>query len=68
MATKTVNRTPSWTSSAAVQNETLGHQGRKSDPLYRARRLFAKAHEGLDENGNSKVVGLFAAGAAGAPP
>jgi transposase len=26
-----------------VQNETLGHRGRKSDPLYRGRRLLTKA-------------------------
>jgi transposase len=45
-----------------VQNETMGHRGRKSDPLYRARRLLTKAHERLDENGNSKLVGLLAAG------
>jgi len=30
-----------------VQNETLGHRGHKSDPLYRARRLLTKAHERL---------------------
>jgi transposase len=45
-----------------VQNETLGHRGRKSDPLYRARRLLTKAHERLDENGNAKLTGLLAAG------
>ncbi len=28
-----------------VQNETLGHRGRKGDPLYRARRLLTKAHD-----------------------
>ncbi|HSH61679.1 MAG TPA: transposase [Acidimicrobiales bacterium] len=32
-----------------VQNDTLGHRGRKDDPLYRARRLFTKAHERLDD-------------------
>jgi hypothetical protein len=45
-----------------VQNETLGHRGRKDDPLYRARRLLTKAHERLDENGDSKLAGLLAAG------
>jgi transposase len=45
-----------------VQNETLGHRGHKSDPLYRARRLLTKAHERLDENGNAKLTGLLAAG------
>jgi transposase len=45
-----------------VQNETLGHRGRKSDPLYRARRLLTKAHERLDERGNAKLAGLLDAG------
>ncbi len=45
-----------------VQNETLGHRGHKSDPLYRARRLLTKAHERLDDNGESKLLGLLAAG------
>ena len=30
-----------------VQNDTLGHRGRKDDPLYRARRLLISAHYGL---------------------
>ena len=45
-----------------VQNETLGHRGRKDDPLYRARRLLTKAHERLDERGETKLFGLLAAG------
>lgn len=45
-----------------VQNDTLGHRGRKTDPLYRARRLLTKAHERLDEPGEAKLVGLLAAG------
>jgi transposase len=45
-----------------VQNETLGHRGRKNDPLYRARRLLTKAHERLDERGDTKLHGLLAAG------
>ena len=45
-----------------VQNETLGHRGRKHDPLYRARRLLTKAHERLDERGETKLLGLLAAG------
>jgi hypothetical protein len=35
-----------------VQNETIGHRGRKDDPLYLARRLLTKAHERLDERGD----------------
>ena len=32
-----------------VQNETLGHRGRKDDPLYRSRRLLTMADERLDD-------------------
>lgn len=45
-----------------VQNETLGHRGRKSDPLYRCRRLLTKAKECLDEKGREKLTGLLRAG------
>ncbi|GAC1386994.1 MAG: ISL3 family transposase [Acidimicrobiales bacterium] len=45
-----------------VQNETLGHRGRKSDPLYRCRRLLTKADERLDDNGRSRLLGLLDAG------
>ena len=45
-----------------VQNETLGHRGYKSDPLYRSRRLLTKAKERLDEQGHEKLVGLLRAG------
>lgn len=45
-----------------VQNETMGHRGRKDDPLYRARRLLTKAHEDLDERGGTKLMGLLEAG------
>jgi transposase len=45
-----------------VQNETVGHRGRKGDPLYRARRLVTKAHERLDGRGDAKLRGLPEAG------
>lgn len=45
-----------------VQNETLGHRGRKSDPLYRTRRLLTLAEERLSENGRDKLMGLLRAG------
>ena len=45
-----------------VQNETLGHRGRKSDPLYRGRRLLTKAKERLGEKGQEKLAGLLRAG------
>ncbi len=45
-----------------VQNDTLGHRGRKDDPLYRCRRLLTKADERLNDSGRSKLLGLLAAG------
>lgn len=45
-----------------VQNETLGHRGRKHDPLYRSRRLLTKGHERLDARGEAKLLGLLEAG------
>ena len=45
-----------------VQNDTMGHRGRKDDPLYRCRRLLTKAHERLDAKGEGKLLGLLEAG------
>lgn len=45
-----------------VQNDTVGHRGRKDDPLYRCRRLLTKADERLDEHGRTKLLGLLDAG------
>jgi transposase len=45
-----------------VQNETLGHRGRKSDPLYRTRRLLVMADERLDDDARERRRGLLAAG------
>ena len=45
-----------------MQNETLGHRGRKADPPYRARRLLTRAHERLGDRGEEKLLGLLAAG------
>ena len=45
-----------------VQNETLGHRGRKSDPLYRARKLLVSAHERITVAGDTKLRGLLEAG------
>ena len=39
-----------------VQNETLGHRGRKADPLYRIRKLLLAGTERLDERGNERVL------------
>ncbi|MGH8997494.1 MAG: ISL3 family transposase [Acidimicrobiales bacterium] len=45
-----------------VQDETLGHRGLKSDPLYRCRKLLTKADERLDDKGREKLLGLLQAG------
>ena len=45
-----------------TNQEVLGHRGRKDDPLFRARRLLAMAHERLDHRGNEKLAGLLKAG------
>jgi transposase len=45
-----------------VQNETLGHRGRKADPLWRTRRLLVMADERLDDRARQRRQGLLAAG------
>ena len=39
-----------------VQQETLGHRGRKRDPLYRIRRVLLRGAERLDERGNRRML------------
>jgi transposase len=39
-----------------VQNQTLGHRGRKRDPLYRIRKLLLKAAERLDGVGLDRML------------
>jgi transposase len=39
-----------------VQNETLGHRGRKADPLFRVRKLLLTGDERLDERGREKLL------------
>jgi transposase len=39
-----------------VQNELLGHRGRKDDPLYRIRKLLVSGAERLEERGSSKML------------
>jgi transposase len=39
-----------------VQNETLGHRGRKHDPLYRIRKLLLTGTERLDERGRERML------------
>jgi transposase len=45
-----------------VQNETLGHRGRKTDPLYRARRRLVMARERLSDDGRQRLEELLHAG------
>ena len=45
-----------------VQNETLGHRGRKADPLYRIRRLLTSVHERISDRGRTRLRGLLDAG------
>jgi hypothetical protein len=39
-----------------VQNETLGHRGRKHDPLYRIRKIMLTGAERLDERGHDRML------------
>ena len=45
-----------------VQNDTLGHRGRKHDPLYRARRRLTIARERLSADQHERLMGLLRAG------
>ncbi|MCQ3808046.1 MAG: transposase [Acidimicrobiia bacterium] len=45
-----------------VQIDTLGHRGRKDDPLYRARKLLLSASERITANGQVRLRGLLEAG------
>lgn len=39
-----------------VQNETLGHRGRKRDPLYRIRKLMLAGAERLNQKGTDRML------------
>ena len=45
-----------------VPNETLGHRGRKRDPLYRIRRLLTSASERISDRGRTRLRCLLDAG------
>ena len=45
-----------------VQQDSLGHRGRKDDPLYRIRRTLLVAHERLSERQRERVVRLIGLG------
>lgn len=45
-----------------VQNDTIGHRGRKHDPLYRARRRLVMARERLTGDQHERLMGLLRAG------
>ena len=39
-----------------VQNQTLGHRGRKHDPLFKIRKLLLKGAERLDDQGTERML------------
>ena len=45
-----------------VQNETLGHRGRKGDPLYKCRKLMLLAEERVTVEGQQRLQSLLRAG------
>jgi transposase len=45
-----------------IQNETLGHRGRKNDPLYRARRKLVMGADRHTKASTSKLLELLATG------
>ncbi len=45
-----------------VQNQTMGHRGRKDDPLYKARKLLVSGSERIGDNGQIRLRGLLEAG------
>ncbi|HEX2027762.1 MAG TPA: ISL3 family transposase [Nitriliruptorales bacterium] len=45
-----------------VQNQTLGHRGRKHDPLYQIRKLLLMARHRLDQHGAARVDAALTAG------
>ena len=45
-----------------MQNETLGHRGRKGDPLYRIRKLLLTGSERLNERGQDRMLLSLRAG------
>jgi len=45
-----------------IQQQTLGHRGRRGDPLYRARKLLSLAAERLDDGGQRRLHRLLRIG------
>ncbi len=39
-----------------IQHETTGHRGRKTDPLYKIRKLLLKGNERLDSRGSDRML------------
>ena len=50
-----------------VQNQTLGHRGRKDDPLYRIRRALLTAYERLTDTRFEWMCSMLAVGPIGDP-
>ena len=49
-----------------VQQQQLGHRGRKQDPLYRIRRLLTSAEENLSEQATQRITAMLTLGDPGA--
>jgi transposase len=45
-----------------TQNQTLGHRGRKDDPLYRIRKILLTGAERLDDTGHNRMLLALRAG------
>lgn len=45
-----------------VQNQTMGHRGRKADPLCASRKLLLSAHENITGSGEAKLLSLLESG------
>ena len=45
-----------------VQNQQTGHRGRKTDPLYRARRVLLMGEENLDTEATARLTSLLELG------
>jgi transposase len=45
-----------------VQTETLGHRGRRDDPLYRIRRVLLRGEERLDQDNAERLASLLSLG------
>lgn len=55
-STWTASRSAAWTRCDTGADETLGHRGRKDDPLYKIRKLLLTGSERLNERGRDRML------------